>query len=222
MLVIAFGHKAQNGKDTAAQAIIEKYPSVKRYAFADAIKSEVYAALIDELDPFWAEHDDLWQLVLPSPPHYTNDIQEQVAWIDGVKNRDSVRRVLQVYGSEWRRAQDPLYWVYCLSKRLHEEKPTVALITDMRFKNEFYWVKGLEGVTVNVVRVGYENGYTHASEHDLNGAPYDYLLATGDVEALRSGAVRLFERILEDKNVTLETVPVQLELPFPDMDAFRK
>jgi len=200
-IIVGLGHQAQNGKDSVAAAIIAKHPQAKRYGFSDALKAEVYEALINDFDPFWPQHEEMWLMSFPCPTDYTGDVVKQIAWIDGQKHEPSVRRLLQVWGTEYRRADDPLYWVSALSKRLHADKPEIALIADMRYRNEFYWIKGLGGVTVNVVRVGYDNGLTHASEHDLNGAPYDYLLAAGhdDLAGLQAGAVKLFDKICEGK-----------------------
>lgn len=55
-LIIGMGYAARNGKDTAVAAIIDRYKTdydVRRYAFADLLKAELYDALLDPLHPFW-------------------------------------------------------------------------------------------------------------------------------------------------------------------------
>lgn len=201
-IIVAFGHRMQVGKDTAVEAIQKAYLEAVRYAFADALKIEVYDALIGlcelEDDAFWYEHK-ITPSLLPQPLYSEYSRSEKIAWIN--ENKVALRHTLQTWGSEWRRTQDPLYWVYQLSKQIHADSPSIALISDMRFKNEFYWVKGMGGKTVNVVRIGRTFDSAHASENDLDGTPYDYTLAVpdGDIIGVQLGAVQLFEKIIKEK-----------------------
>lgn len=197
--IIGFGHRMYSGKDTAIAAIIQAYPwlDVRRYAFADALKLEVYDALLNDSDPFWefyASFDTDILFPLETPMIATADIPSRLAFIN--ERKDALRHILQVWGTEWRRAQDPLYWVYQLSKRIHAEAPAYALIADMRFLNEFYWVKGAGGTTVNVQRTdGFQADATHPSEHELDSAPYDLVIEAASVQELQANAVDLFKII---------------------------
>lgn len=205
-LIIGLGHKMRHGKDTVAAELVERFGAV-RYAFADELKVEVFNALCNAKDDFWQwwyvnEPTDSATEPLPVVPEYGPygmTRGQKIAWID--QNKHSLRRVLQVYGTEYRRTQDPMYWVMRLSENVKRDRPAIAVIPDMRFRNEFYWVKSVGGVTVQVVRVGYPSTGGHASEIDLDGAPYDYLIAASDdnVDALRSGALTVFEKILKER-----------------------
>lgn len=201
--IIGLGHRMFSGKDTAIAAIIAAFPhlDIRRYAFADALKLEVFDALADPFDPFWEFYRPpsrestagVSSLVSRGDPG-----RDKIAFIN--EHKPSLRHMLQFYGTEYRRNQDPLYWVYQLSRRIHAEKPDWALIADMRFLNEFYWVKGESGITVNVQRVGapplqLANYPEHVSETALDFAPYDYLISAESVPKLQRSAIEFFRII---------------------------
>src|SRR5271156_4899474 len=55
MLLIGFGYKARRGKDTAISAILEARShlrDIRRYAFADALRDEVHAAMREESESY--------------------------------------------------------------------------------------------------------------------------------------------------------------------------
>lgn len=216
-LILGLGHRMRSGKDTAANAIISAYPEARRYGFADALKFEVFDALCnpkDEFWPWWYVNMPTDQAIEPLPDpaqtfgikavpflgHSVCSNEDKLLWIE--ENKLALRLILQQYGTEYRRAQNPLYWITALSKRIHEDKPAIAVIADMRFKNEFWWIKESGGKTINVVRIGMEIVRApHSSETDLGGAPYDYELSVvdGRVDLVRSGAIGLVEKILKER-----------------------
>jgi hypothetical protein len=51
------------------------------------------------------------------------------------------RELLQWWGTEFRRSVNPKYWVNKVAERIAEEKPEIALITDVRFLNEIAFVQ---------------------------------------------------------------------------------
>jgi hypothetical protein len=209
-LVIGYGHRTRHGKDTAVAAIVSARGKqnggeydVRRYAFADLLKREANAAaeqaggmysLIENLRakgavPEWVQYD-------PSPdmsdPHCPLGKQ---------------RTLLQWWGTEFRRAKDPYYWVKAMQKTLERERPQVALISDMRFKNEFNWIVDVcDGRTVWVERSGYvgENP-SHPSEVDLDDYhdKFDHHIyaGEGEVEHLKQCAVESFDMIVDSFKV---------------------
>lgn len=194
-LVIGLGHRMRSGKDTAANAITRAYPEVKRYGFADELKREVELAAFcagsmaklfddrrDEL-PEWVKYDENAPVDDPLCPN------------------GKQRTLLQWWGGDYRRGEDPLYWIHKLSIRIRKDAPAIAIVSDLRYLNEFWWIKGAGGVTVNIVRVDMSSLSSHQSEHDLDGAPYNHMLAIpdGQVETLERAAVQLFEKILKEK-----------------------
>lgn len=207
-LVVGFGHKARRGKDTVVQHIIERFGpvnqmfksfDVRNYSFANSLKIEVFDWLqslrfayeqMRDLD-FYNEHN------FPLPdlkPSYT-----KLSFIDS--NKDKLRPILQRWGTEYRRARDPLYWVTKVVQQIQAERPQIALISDMRFKNE----AAICDVTVRVDRIGYKDElqgtFQHASETEMDGHHYDYIIEAmdGEVAWLRADAERVFKRILKDR-----------------------
>lgn len=174
-LIIAFGHRARNGKDTACKFLMEKYGAkyqFKKYSFADALKREV--AALDDLrafcSAFGVPYDESPPLDDPlcPPPH------------------GKQRRLLQTFGTEFRRNSDPDYWVKRTLEQIVTDRPQIALISDMRFLNEFRMVKTAGGVTVRVERPGFVSGAEgHVSETELDDAPYDYVLRSEHLTALK-------------------------------------
>lgn len=204
-LVIAFGHKARHGKNTATRAIVDargdKY-DIREYAFANALKREVNEAAEKHggmlaLFTHLARHSRLpsWVQYEPSP-----DMSDPLCPLG------KQRTLLQWWGTEYRRAEDPYYWVKQLKKTLEAERPRVALISDMRFLNEAAWViKDKWNRTVRVDRHGFQDIATssHQSEHELDKFKYHYELNVqdGNVEELRKDAVWIFDHIAVEQTL---------------------
>ena len=187
MVVIGFGYKARQGKNTAALAMLDACPleaQVRVYAFADALKAEVrracaqmggQEALISGfqsggLMPGWVTAE------MPKP-----------------------RPLLQWWGTDYRRAKDPDYWVRLLRKTLDVQGPDVALIADVRFPNEADAIHEWGGYVVQVTRKGAPDVQVldHPSEHALdkyNG--WDFSIDADSVLACRESAVAIYNEIV--------------------------
>jgi hypothetical protein len=211
MLIIGFGHKARRGKDTAVQAIIDARGSkydIRRYAFADELKRE-----------YTQRVETICALNQCTPQEA---VQELCAWakVEYDPNPDMTdplcpygkqRKLLQWWGTEYRRAQDHDYWVNKLFVTIEHDRPQVALITDMRFYNEMFKVKEKRfdrvGFCVRMDRTGFEEAAAvgHRSEQELDSAPvgdprgYDFGITVndGDVQALKDSVVTLFDMIVD-------------------------
>jgi hypothetical protein len=224
-VVIGFGFRARSGKDTAVAEIIkqrglvngssgydvrkwapaelqdaqkERY-DIRRYAFADALKREVNAAAIAAggmenmflpnrrfamckgyymAFPDWVQYD-------PANP-----------MDDPMSPLGKQRSLLQFWGAEYRRAQDPDYWVRQLANTIELEKPQIALISDVRFPNELEFVRKY-GEAVRVDRAGLPPS-THASETALaDTEDWSIILENnGTLEEFKEGAVTAFDELM--------------------------
>lgn len=210
-IVIGLGYKARSGKDEAAKAIAEERGGqyeVRRYGFSDALKREVNAAaeaaggmeqLITQLREVGVELPN--GAFLKAPDWLVYDPNADTT--DPLSPLGKQRKLLQWWGTEYRREQDPFYWISRLQETIEQDKPTVALIADMRFPNEVAWVNSSKGYVVRVDRVGYQYPKSsHTSEELLDWMgeeDFHYILQVedGDLEELRNGAVFIFDHIIQ-------------------------
>jgi hypothetical protein len=202
MLLIGFGNKARQGKDSAANAIAEYYQSkndmwrglssathtyqvkIGIFKFATALYEEVNDALKRGI---WT-YRHLGNPIVDS--HY-KPIVELPDWVQPEPNPEISTlapygkhpKLLQFWGTEFRRSQDPDYW----TKKLFASIPAnldIAMVTDVRFPNEADGIKQRGGYNVNIVRLR-EDGtqyyssdrpVDHPSETALDGYNFDFYL----------------------------------------------
>jgi len=143
-----------SGKDTLFRIIQQWYPHALRLAFGDPLKEEVYDSLSCE-GPFT---DKLLEVcrqidfdVRPFWPTKGVSYEAKLNWIDA--NKASLRPLLQYWGTEVRRVEDPNYWVRKLDEKVRASDGDLIVITDVRFQNETEYIRaGCGGIIVKVVR----------------------------------------------------------------------
>ncbi len=108
------------------------------------------------------------------------------------------RTLQQWWGTEYRRKVDPHYWLNKVKTRIAEEKPEIALVTDVRFNNEFLFCKEY-GAMIKVHRPGLELS-DHISETALanyKDEGWDAVVVNdGTLEQLKEKAVSVFDEIM--------------------------
>lgn len=185
-LIIGLSGKARTGKNSCADAIIAarngKPYDIKAYSFASFLKDEVRGREAE----LCAKHG-----IEPQP----ND-----RWV----------KLLQFWGTDYRRRMNPFYWINKLKAKLDEDSPTVALVTDVRFKNEAYFCLKDGGYLIRIERLGFTDPTRdplHKSETDLDDFPFrnhsskrTSLIQVNDGEALSAqrSAIEVFDQILEE------------------------
>jgi hypothetical protein len=209
-VILGLGYRAKSGKDAAAQAIIEErdimhsrafhninerqFYDIRRYAFADDLKKE-----INEMAQDSGGMQRLFLLLretmgLPRWVQYDLDAPMD----DPMSPLGKQRTLLQWWGGEYRRGQDKEYWIKKLIKKLEEDKPQIALVTDLRYLNEFRLCEEY-GETIKIVRPGSGAG-GHASETELDClADTDWsavLYNDGTLEEFQAKAVQVFDDLL--------------------------
>lgn len=208
-LYFGFGHRARHGKDTAAAAIKEARGGqydILILPFAAALKKEVnenamrsggMIKLFDEglriegagyaqengniiALPDWVQYD--WNAPMDDPfcPY------------------GKQRTLLQWWGTEFRRASNPSYWVNKHKEEVEKVKPEIVLVPDMRFFNEVSYIREYGDVlkVFNPRLTSARNG--HASEEQLaNYDEWDAVITNdGSLDDLKQKAVDTFDMLM--------------------------
>jgi hypothetical protein len=212
-VLIQFGMKAKRGKDTACQIIKEEFGerySVRQYAYADALRSEVLEMLYE-----------IWVAEGKNPdefPSHCIEVMEQLCYAIGVPFDKQAKvepgypatkqRPVYQYVGMARRAADAFYWVNKLRQRVEAERPQIALISDMRFRNEFAYGQSFKGYNVKLVRPDLdaqeslsEAEATHVSECELDSLPdsaFYRVITHTSVDDLRRQVIQLVNDIITE------------------------
>ncbi|MEA3363536.1 MAG: hypothetical protein U9Q61_09775 [Thermodesulfobacteriota bacterium] len=183
-MIIGFAGKAASGKTTAAKYLLERLSSnvvilpmalILREEVENFIRqvgAEAYVPLVygDQDDKVRVFHIDE-KSALEQCPVWVNfvtdnqDIQDQPG-----QSAVSVRRILQWWGTEYRRAQDHDYWTKAWEIKLQEYDlaETHILVDDVRFVNELEIIKKNGGIFIKIERPGFDGANNHSSENSLD------------------------------------------------------
>lgn len=190
MKLIALCGAAGAGKDTVADML-----PARKLAFADALYREVAEA--------WGVEQHVLRCRETKETPLDSLEMQRCADGDfcfGPRYRElwhsprSPRQILQWWGTEYRRGQNPNYWIDRMVETLAAEAGSVV-ITDVRFPNEAALVRQLGGQLWQIRRPGYEAGGTgHAS--DTGGSEFrpDVVLENfGSLDDLRRTVLDAWE-----------------------------
>lgn len=154
---------AQSGKDTVANWLVEHHGFVKR-SFADALRDDVWI-----MNPIvsWYRNEASWDPW--SPITYQSAVRTH-GYEEAKLRYPEIRRILQVYGTEVRRAEDPDVWLNRFTQwvQAHPEHERIV-VPDVRFPNESDKVTRL----IRVDRPGVGPVNAHVSDNLVNELPYD-------------------------------------------------
>lgn len=155
-IVLALAGPKECGKDTVADLLVTHCGFVK-LAFADALRAEVSDAFA--IEPLYLVRRETKEHPMSSlalskclSDGFVGRVlinhQEQSAAVDREAPR-SPRQIMQWWGTEYRRAQDPNYWAKQTSARIsymmRERLANRFVITDCRFDNEAAMVRQAHG-----------------------------------------------------------------------------
>ena len=163
----------QSGKTTVARILADEF-NFTTLRFAGPLKAMLNALLedvgIDEATRERMLYGDLKETPIPQLCHETP------------------RKLMQTLGTEWgRNAVRSHFWIDIMFTQInhHMAEGRNVVVDDVRFANEFYLIRDMDGGNAEITRDGiYES--SHVSEGALNGYPFDYLIKnTGTLENLR-------------------------------------
>ena len=180
--IIAFTGSAGTGKDTAAD-ILATHGGFTRLAFADALRTEVQAAF--NVPAELLTRRDLKEMptaalalvecldygFIGALVRYNMDrvsIPLDYSWYTCQR---TPRSILQLWGTEYRRAQRINYWLEALRSRITQlhalDGRSRFVVTDARFENEAAMIRAMGGVVWQITRDGVQSVEgQHASATD--------------------------------------------------------
>lgn len=141
-----------SGKSSIGEALIALTGGT-RLSFADGVKEEA-AKVILATDPDVFGVDRNGQTVLEH-----KHVENVVRRMQDPETKDQYRRLLQVWGTDYRRAENPQYWIQQWAKKFNAiREDTNIVVDDARFPNEedalrsngFTFVSLLDGETTRV------------------------------------------------------------------------
>ena len=155
-MIIGLSGYAGAGKDTVADILVARYGYDKR-AFADPIRKGLYA-----INPMI---DTAVRL---------QDVVDEYGW-QVAKGNPEVRRLLQVFGTEFAKEQfGKDVWVKLATESLNPEERVV--FSDVRFREEAAAIIRLGGTVWRIDRKGVGPVNEHISESNMTGWKFDNIL----------------------------------------------
>lgn len=129
---IAFSGKKGSGKDTMGRYFSKAFPNSVQISFAGELKRESQA-FIDELRSGNLEKPEDMPIKVFNK---IKDIALSTGHEEVTSHSKEMTTVLQLYGTDYRRFNNPNYWVDKVEGVLKENPNTIYYITDGRFLNE--------------------------------------------------------------------------------------
>ena len=167
-MLIGISGKKRSGKDTVAQILSEHLENPSVLHFADALKLEVAKAT-----------------------------GFSIRYIE--EHKENFRLILQGWGTDFRRKiYGDDYWLKEMDKTIGELEfydMKSVIIADVRFENEYDYIKSRDGIVIRVERsVDYSD--CHVSETNLDNKEFDHkILNFGSEIELREKVTKLVEDI---------------------------
>lgn len=151
MLIGVCGKKG-SGKDTISDYIVKNY-NFNKYSLADPLKKgcmELFGFTYEQLYTDKKEEtDEFWS--------------------------KTPREVLQFLGTDiFRKYYGDNMWIKVLDKKMDKSKNNI--IADIRFINEYHYIKSNNGLMIKVVKTDLTSFDTHISENELNDYDADILI----------------------------------------------
>lgn len=183
-MIIGFAGKAASGKTTAARYLAQQLgETISVLPMAAMLRREIedFLQQVGATDKtallYGDQQDKLTEFVVDESraqracPQWHEFVREnnQLQQQPGL-TVVNVRRILQWWGTEYRRHQDPDYWTKAWEQAFRKLGSVTdhVLVDDVRFINEVEVIRCNGGVLVRVERPGYHGANDHSSENSLD------------------------------------------------------
>lgn len=160
-MVIALGYKKRVGKDLFYKTVVENFPYmvVRRHAFADAVKNELFQLVFKPLGFTYSqifENEEMYKIVRP---------------------------MVQGWGQFRKATKGPTYWTDIVKDAILSEPNSIHIVTDNRFTIETDTLKALNAFFVLINRDTGDQDQ-HVSENELNdmGNIWDMIIDNNSTE----------------------------------------
>jgi hypothetical protein len=181
-MVIGLTGHFHAGKDEVARRLVARY-GFRRHGFSDALKLEVLTKLRRTLTAYVLE-------LVPALADMTEAERQprvgaEIRRLIYHARTPVTRALLQEFGTEVRRTDDPDYWITALWTTINSiDGVGRIVIADTRFPNEIESIRSRQGLLVRVVRPGFR-GNDHESERHIDSVTVDHEFRNdGTVEEL--------------------------------------
>lgn len=210
-MIIGFAGKAASGKTTTARFLKAEYErqgfKAEILPMAQALRDEVsqflyqagageninllYGNQKEKITPFFVPTTAAVNACPDWPDFRMKNADLQLEMAGAAKTVVTVRLLLQWWGTDYRRNQNPVYWTQAWKKRaaeLIDNGTDIVLVDDVRFPNEVDAVQGMNGFLVKIERDGCNGANAHVSERMLDDfSDWDHILLNnstlGDLES---------------------------------------
>lgn len=180
-MLLAFGHKARHGKDSAGEAVVEFYNNQRQ----GAIKHGYYLPTRHLEARIFKFADELYRVC-----------REEY----GMTVKDP--SLLQKIGDGRRNEFGETYWIDKLAEKINAFNG-IAVITDVRYTNEADWIKKQGGHTINVSRLNQDGTPFVTTDRDphfisevqLDNYNYDHYIKTKSAAETGEIAITIAEFI---------------------------
>lgn len=211
MILIGLAGQARCGKGTVADYLVRRFGFVK-FAFSDALYHEISQAFGVSIEFLKGESKDVPSALLALKNCSDSDFVGVAFGLVAGENPDtfgpleeipnSPRRILQWWGTDYRRAQQENYWIYKAQQFLDavhdaakypEQRQQYFVEEGTRFENERGWIKSFDGGNIwHIHREGVNApGQGHVSAAPLPILPGERQLWNNDTVERLYGGVNL-------------------------------
>lgn len=188
-MILLFGHKARQGKDTAGEAVVDFYNRRRAIITGSNRRSGIASPKSIDIDfpeaRIFKFADELYRVC-----------REEYGMIE----KDAT--LLQKVGDGRRNEFGLDYWIKQIDPKIKAFKG-VVVITDVRYINEADWGKNIGGHLINVSRLNQDGSAFVADDRDpnfisevqLDGYNYDHYIKTKSAAETAEQAVTIAEFI---------------------------